>query len=1383
MTESSTQNLYESLLSKVKKRSTLDDFLYTSDSWKNGFRGRNFNRRTLSQQNEVDQSMLKPPRREPAKTPAIEKEKEIIEEIKKEEKFERKLKFPQFSLINEKSFPDVEVTVPPPNPKLQQQKMQLQQRQQQQQQLQRQLSAQQWQRNPAGYFPRPPSAMNPAMRMQTLAMQPQQYRQQLSRTNSLQFGPNSVFQQNAINQTMQHRAQAAAQASALAATTNPPQQQLEDKDMSLDAEIFDAKRRIEKENEHSKEARNEVKFIGQPAMQAHPPQAQPPKPPPVPFDQIKRMQEYNQLEKEKRLKQEQNKLQLQQITQNMTDGKGEHIFKLVNALSASSNQPPVRQPYAGIPSSQSVASFTQQNRTMSQVISPTIAAAQAVQQRINAGGLGRPGTPIGLPPRPGNPLQLYSGAQQARSINQITPPRTPSTPVNDIPPAQYVNNFLLRKEFGLISSQSSNIPVQVDKSDKSIRFTDQTSNDSPYGIPQTRNQAPLEWNTLNFHDSNYYTNLKVSRENRMHQNIQHSDPALNLILVEPNLKDFENFHHPFLNTKDMLGKPLTVNYDPDKPVDDDQDTQVSPFLKNLKDLSGKRGGIIVIEQTAEYPTFITNVGMASTLVTYWHRAHSNDNPRTIDQHLHILEPDQQSPFIAEIPKNEPVLCCSCNLFNVPLAKHPVEPTDFLLIKSKSKPVFYIRHIDQMYCAGLLEARQRVMRPGTKDAQKFNISFITAVLINIFRGTELYPGKRRIQVQSVIREFFPDVNEPKLRGVLKDFADFYREQGNGYWRLKPSANPDQSFQKIDISPEEVCSYQSMLVGHYRLKKSGVNILIRSKRVYQQIQRLQGELTKKVAEKIEIELMKTPWARTENFVKAFEGQVMQIQHTEDGQQIMRTKSRRGKSDSTDGDSPAPQKKQLAGTDADLRALTLKELRDKLMALGVPPSDIEKLGRWKQVALLRELANSKAQQEHEEGSTKEDAITEKFSRGPRNDYAASLQKYKKVYQDTFLNNLNFISSTLTNPSKIDFDEGHILDDIGLQMMREATEEEEEEVEVQEENDERKKRVIEGGDPPELVPYGLATHKFDVSWEKLGFGGYPMRKAAKIIKVSLSGEGRPVVEIQWRRIPHQIQELEKLESFVNTEQAAKSTKNAEDLETYTLRSRRKQLLDKLRRTNQAIKNKGPSTQVLWYLTFAHQEILVTDPGGQLRFQFTPEVKKKIVEASIKYQNYIATHARSHTKKKKSGSSNVVETRSDEEDDDAPETMTFKTTRRTSAVTRFNEKLMEIVQKLINDVRFEVFVAPVQKKYVPDYYKVITNPKCLKDIERAVKNDDFTTVNTFYSEMSVIRSNCKLYNETRNPDIYKMGETLWECFISLLQENREDLDEIAQEIDPVLRK
>ncbi|OHT11830.1 hypothetical protein TRFO_18629 [Tritrichomonas foetus] len=295
----------------------------------------------------------------------------------------------------------------------------------------------------------------------------------------------------------------------------------------------------------------------------------------------------------------------------------------------------------------------------------------------------------------------------------------------------YFNQYAENSQWSVIwdPDQCPNIPLILDRSDRRIKFTDVNS----HGNDQKRKIR--KWDDMNFENKSYYSELFVSKDSRLDLNLRHSDPALNLSLIEPNLTDFENFHHPKFNTVPFISHKLKVTYKMEYDIGENGEAAISPFLKDLKSLSGRRGGIVIVEHTSEALPFIMNVGMASRLIIYWHKATPNDNPKTNVENMHILEPDQTAPFIAQIPRNESVPSINCLLYSVPVAEHKVEMTDFLLIKSVRKPIFYIRKFKSIYCAGFLEPHQVVMRPATKTAQDFHLVFIKAILINIFRGTE------------------------------------------------------------------------------------------------------------------------------------------------------------------------------------------------------------------------------------------------------------------------------------------------------------------------------------------------------------------------------------------------------------------------------------------------------------------------------------------------------------------------------------------------------------------------------------------------------------------------------------------------------------------------
>lgn len=125
----------------------------------------------------------------------------------------------------------------------------------------------------------------------------------------------------------------------------------------------------------------------------------------------------------------------------------------------------------------------------------------------------------------------------------------------------------------------------------------------------------------------------------------------------------------------------------------------SPFLNTVESLSGKNGDIYVIEHTVENPPFIVNIGMNSLLITCWFKEKESDISNFTDDFiktLKILEPNEQSPFIAQLPRNKPVQAIYCPLYRMPIAKHIQNGTDFLLIKDLKQPKFYIRRFDDIF---------------------------------------------------------------------------------------------------------------------------------------------------------------------------------------------------------------------------------------------------------------------------------------------------------------------------------------------------------------------------------------------------------------------------------------------------------------------------------------------------------------------------------------------------------------------------------------------------------------------------------------------------------------------------------------------------------------
>jgi hypothetical protein len=387
------------------------------------------------------------------------------------------------------------------------------------------------------------------------------------------------------------------------------------------------------------------------------------------------------------------------------------------------------------------------------------------------------------------------------------------------------------------------------------------------------------------------------------------------------------------------------------------------------------------------------------------------------------------------------------------------------------------------------------------------------------------------------------------------------------------------------------------------------------------------------------------------------------------------------------------------------------------------------------------------------------------------------------TFENNLSFISTTATSGSGDQFDDGSILDDMALQIMRDVAGEEDEDLTDLGDGAGQTPGFPGTGDPPELVPFGICTCATRVDWGKLGYGNDAMRPVAKLILVSWTKEDGLHVEVHWDRSPHHIETLKQNPYPVYSDYGQKGLSASEDLEEHVLKTQQRILQDKLRRTKQAMKQKGPKTPVQAYLPVHHQLPFVVDEGGNnLKFQLRPGMIQAIQDASDRFSLFERRANRTHSKKKKTASTKA----SEDESDDGGEFVSAPKRRigRQSPVVVFNEMLKKLLAKLIQRPgdEFWQFRHPVMKKVVPNYYNVIHSPMCFDDIERKANNLEYTTIAKFWADVKLIESNCRLFNTQRYPHLVTLGEKMIAEFQNELGNVRDELNERESEIDPVLR-
>ncbi|KAF2294180.1 hypothetical protein GH714_008022 [Hevea brasiliensis] len=273
-------------------------------------------------------------------------------------------------------------------------------------------------------------------------------------------------------------------------------------------------------------------------------------------------------------------------------------------------------------------------------------------------------------------------------------------------------------------------------------------------------------------------------------------------------------------------------------------------FKKKSDLSVKDGHVFLMEYCEERPLLLSNFGMGANLCTYYQKSSPSDqtgillrNGNSSLGNVMILEPTDKSPFLGDIKAG-----CSQSSLETNMYKAPVFPTrklhssirlahayDFLLYTVLAGdyldiPVcnFWLRNkkisgavFDNFHQEPLME----VLSPGSKNLQAYIINRLLVYVYREFRAAEKSGTVPWIHADELSAQF-PSLSETILRKKLKECA-VLRKDSNGYlfWSKKRDfIIPTEEELKKLVLPENVCAYESMQAGLYRLKHLGITRLI-------------------------------------------------------------------------------------------------------------------------------------------------------------------------------------------------------------------------------------------------------------------------------------------------------------------------------------------------------------------------------------------------------------------------------------------------------------------------------------------------------------------------------------------------------------------------------
>ncbi|XP_047333970.1 transcription initiation factor TFIID subunit 1 [Impatiens glandulifera] len=436
-------------------------------------------------------------------------------------------------------------------------------------------------------------------------------------------------------------------------------------------------------------------------------------------------------------------------------------------------------------------------------------------------------------------------------------------------------------------------------------------------------------------------------------------------------------------------------------------------FKKKSDLSVKDGHVFLMEYCEERPLLLGNAGMGARLCTYYQKTSPGDQTGNLLRNgsntlgtIITLDPADKSPFLGDIKAGCSQSCLETNMYRAPIFSHKVSTTDYLLVRS-AKGKLSIRRIDGLHVVGQQEPHIEVMSPASKGVQAY---IINRLLVFIYR--EFWAVGKRGLLPCIradeLSAHFPSLSEAFLRKRLKHCADLQRRSnGQLFWVMRRNFSLllEEALRRM-VTPENVCAYESMLAGQYRLKRLGITRLIQPTGLSSAMSQLPDEaIALAAASHIERELQITPWNLSSNFVVCTSQDRDNIERLEItgvgdpsgrglGFSYVRTVPKAPISN-------APSKKKVAitrggstvtGTDADLRRLSMEAAREVLLKFNVPEEQIAKLTRWHRIAMIRKLSSEQAST-----GVKVDATTiNKYARGQRMSFVQLQQQTREKCQE---------------------------------------------------------------------------------------------------------------------------------------------------------------------------------------------------------------------------------------------------------------------------------------------------------------------------------------------------------------------------------------------------
>ncbi|XP_026407296.1 transcription initiation factor TFIID subunit 1-like [Papaver somniferum] len=467
-------------------------------------------------------------------------------------------------------------------------------------------------------------------------------------------------------------------------------------------------------------------------------------------------------------------------------------------------------------------------------------------------------------------------------------------------------------------------------------------------------------------------------------------------------------------------------------------------FKKVSDLSVKDGHVFLMEYCEERPLLIGNAGMGARLCTYYQKSAPVDQTASVLRNecggtnlgtVISLDPADKSPFLGDIRPGCTQSSLETNMYRAPVFPHKLPTTDYLLVRS-AKGKLFLRRIDRIHVVGQQEPHMEVISPGSKNLQTYIGNRLLVYMYRVCRVNEKRGMAPCIRADELAAQF-PFLSEPIIRKRLKHCADLQKgTNGQLYWVIKRNFRiPVEEELRRQLTPENVCCYESMQAGLYRLKRLGISRLTHPTGLSSAMNQLPDEAIALAASShIERELQITPWNLSSNFVTCTNQDRENIERLEItgvgdpsgrglGFSYVRVATKAPISNAVVKKkivAPRVGGTTVTGTDADLRRLNMDGARELLLKFNVPEDTIAKQTRWHRIALIRKLSSEQAS-----AGVKVDATTiGKYARGQRMSFLQLQQQAREKCQEIWDRQLQNLSAAEGDENESDSEANSDLD-----------------------------------------------------------------------------------------------------------------------------------------------------------------------------------------------------------------------------------------------------------------------------------------------------------------------------------------------------------------------